>query len=119
MGWTIETEESVFNEKKATIMDFSIDQKDETRFFYILPLSDKKALIEFTVFSKDLLEKDEYKLELIKYIKSLKIDKYKIIEDEFGVIPMTCYPFERKKYIKNTQYRYCWRLDKTFIRLYI
>ena len=96
LGWTIETKESVFNEKKATIMDFSIDQKDETRFFYVLPLSDKKALIEFTVFSKDLLKKDEYELELIKYIKSLKIDKYKIIENEFGVIPMTCYPFERK-----------------------
>jgi len=96
LGWTIETSESFFNEKKATIMDFSIDQKDETRFFYVLPLSDKKALIEFTVFSKDLLKKDEYKLELKKYIKSLKIDKYKIIEDEFGVIPMTCYPFERK-----------------------
>ena len=96
LGWTIETKESVFNEKKATIMDFSIDQKDETRFFYVLPLSDKKALIEFTVFSKDLLKKDEYDLELIKYIKSLKIDKYKIIEDEFGVIPMTCYPFEKK-----------------------
>lgn len=96
LGWTIETEECIFNEKKATIMDFSIDQKDETRFFYVLPLSDKKALIEFTVFSKDLLKKDEYELELIKYIKSLKIDKYKIIENEFGVIPMTCYPFERK-----------------------
>jgi len=96
LGWTIETKESIFNEKKATIMDFSIDQKDETRFFYVLPLSDKKALIEFTVFSKDLLKKDEYELELIKYIKSLKIDKYKIIENEFGVIPMTCYPFERK-----------------------
>ena len=96
LGWTIETKESVFNEKKATIMDFSIDQKDETRFFYVLPLSDKKALIEFTVFSKDLLKKDEYELELIKYIKSIKIDKYKIIENEFGVIPMTCYPFERK-----------------------
>ena len=43
-----------------------------------------------------MLKKDEYELELIKYIKSLKIDKYKIIENEFGVIPMTCYPFERK-----------------------
>ena len=96
LGWTIETEESVFNEKKATIMDFSIDQKDETRFFYVLPLSDKKALIEFTVFSKDLLKEDEYEKELEKYIKSIKIEKYKIIEDEFGVIPMTCYPFERK-----------------------
>jgi lycopene beta-cyclase len=96
LGWTIETRESIFNEKKATIMDFSIDQKDETRFFYVLPLSDKKALIEFTVFSKDLLKKDEYELELIKYIKSLRVDKFKIIEDEFGVIPMTCYPFEKK-----------------------
>jgi len=96
LGWTIETKESFFNEKKATIMDFSIDQKDETRFFYVLPLSDKKALIEFTVFSKDLLKKDEYELELKKYLKSLEIDNYKIIEDEFGVIPMTCYPFERK-----------------------
>ena len=96
LGWTIELKESFFNEKKATIMDFSIDQKDETRFFYILPVSNKKALIEFTVFSKDLLNKDEYEFELKKYIKSLNIDNYKIIDDEFGVIPMTCYPFEKK-----------------------
>ena len=38
-------------------MDFSIDQKDETRFFYVLPLSDKKALIEVYSFLKRFVKK--------------------------------------------------------------
>ena len=97
LGWTIETEESIFNEKKATIMDFSIDQKDETRFFYVLPLSDKKALDWVYGFLKRFVKKRWVRVRINKVYKvSLNIDKYKIIEDEFGVIPMTCYPFERK-----------------------
>lgn len=95
LGWTIETENDVFDDKKATIMDFNIDQKNETRFFYVLPITKKKALIEFTIFSKKLLKKNDYSIELNKYISKLNILKYNIVDNEFGVIPMTCYPFEK------------------------
>ena len=55
-GWMIETEEAVFNPDSATLMDFRIDQKDETAFCYVLPLSTNKALIEYTLFSSSVLE---------------------------------------------------------------
>ena len=94
LGWTIETEHDFFNDNKATIMDFNIDQNNETRFFYVLPISRNKALIEFTIFSKKLLEKKNYDIELKKYLSNLNLFKYDIVEKEFGVIPMTCHPFD-------------------------
>ena len=93
-GLTIETSNEFFNDKVATIMDFSIKQKNDTRFFYVLPISKKRALIEFTLFSRDYLKDEEYDDELRNYINSLGIDSYKIIEKEKGAIPMTCHPFE-------------------------
>ena len=95
-GWTIETNNEFFNDKVATIMDFSIKQKNDTRFFYVLPITKKRALIEFTLFSRDYLKDEEYDDELRNYINSLGIDSYKIIEKEKGAIPMTCHPFENK-----------------------
>ncbi len=94
LGWTIETEHDFFDDNKATIMDFNIDQNNETRFFYVLPISQNKALIEFTIFSKKLLEKKNYDIELKKYLSNLNLFKYDIVEKEFGVIPMTCHPFD-------------------------
>lgn len=94
LGWTIETEHDFFDDNKATIMDFNIDQNNETRFFYVLPISRNKALIEFTIFSKKLLEKKNYDIELKKYLSNLNLFKYDIVEKEFGVIPMTCHPFD-------------------------
>ena len=94
LGWTIETEHDFFDDNKATIMDFNIDQNNETRFFYVLPISRNKALIEFTIFSKNLLEKKNYDIELKKYLSNLNLFKYDIVEKEFGVIPMTCHPFD-------------------------
>ena len=94
VGWTIKTNKPVFDEDKATLMDFSIDQKNETRFFYVLPTSKNEALVEFTLFSKDLLANSEYEIEIKKHLKSLDIDNYEITLKENGVIPMTCFPFD-------------------------
>ena len=72
-GLTIKTNTSCFDPSIATIMDFSIDQKNETRFFYLLPKKNNEALIEFTLFTKNLIEEEEYESEIKKYITSLKI----------------------------------------------
>jgi lycopene beta-cyclase len=60
---------------------------------YVLPTSSTEALIEYTLFSKDLLLKEEYETEIQNYIENLGITEYEIIEKEQGNIPMSCYPF--------------------------
>ena len=93
VGWFIQTESPVFNPDQATFMDFSVAQKGNTRFMYVLPTSETEALLEYTLFSKDLLSKEEYETEIENYIQKLGIQNYQIVEKEYGNIPMTCYPF--------------------------
>lgn len=99
IGWFIKSKEAVFNTPQATFMDFSVAQKGNTRFMYALPTSSTEALLEYTLFSHQLLKKEEYEQEIEKYIRKLGIQDYEIIEKEQGSIPMTCYPFWKK----NTQ----------------
>jgi lycopene beta-cyclase len=96
IGWFIKSKEPVFNPSQATFMDFSVEQKGNTRFMYVLPTSTTEALLEYTLFSHDLLAKEEYEREIEKYIQKLGIKNFEIIEKEQGSIPMTCYPFWKK-----------------------
>ncbi|MBP6182007.1 lycopene cyclase family protein [Flavobacterium sp.] len=93
IGWFIKSEQPVFNPDQATFMDFSVEQRGNTRFMYMLPSSRTEALLEYTLFSHNHLEKAEYETEIKKYIQNLGITDYEIIEKEQGSIPMTCYPF--------------------------
>ncbi|WP_396198144.1 lycopene cyclase family protein [Flavobacterium sp.] len=93
IGWFIKSKEAVFTEDCPTFMDFSVAQKGNTRFMYILPTSSTEALLEYTLFSKDLLSKEAYEAEIEIYIKKLGITEYEIVEKEQGNIPMTCFPF--------------------------
>ncbi|WP_348812225.1 lycopene cyclase family protein [Flavobacterium maritimum] len=92
-GWFIKSKEAVFNPEQATFMDFSIEQKGNTRFMYVLPTSKTEALLEYTLFSHRLLKKEDYETAIEDYIQKLGITQYEIIEKEQGSIPMTCYPF--------------------------
>ena len=96
MGWFVKTETAVFNPKQATFMDFSVEQKGNTRFMYVLPTSKTEALVEYTLFSEKLLPKEEYENEIQIYLKNLGADQYEITEKEQGSIPMTSYPFWKK-----------------------
>ncbi len=89
-GWMIETEEPCFDRNEATLMDFRVTQKKGTTFVYVLPVSDNKALIEYTLFSKELLEQHAYDEALGHYVELLLGGvSYQVTELEFGVIPMT------------------------------
>ena len=92
-GWFIETDKISFDDSTATFMDFTVDQKRNTRFMYVLPISPNKALFEYTLFSKEVLTKEEYEGELLKYLAIKSITEYTITEIEQGVIPMTSYKF--------------------------
>jgi lycopene beta-cyclase len=93
IGWFIKSKEAVFTEDCPTFMDFSVEQNGNTRFMYILPTSTTEALLEYTLFSKDILSKEAYETEIENYIKKLGITEYEIVEKEQGNIPMTCFPF--------------------------
>lgn len=93
IGWFIKSKEAVFNPDVATFMDFSVEQRGNTRFMYVLPTSSTEALLEYTLFSKDLLSKEEYENEIQDYIQKLGISDYEIVEKEQGNIPMTSYKF--------------------------
>jgi len=92
-GWVIETQKAVFNPHQVRLMDFRTPQQGDARFFYLLPFSEKRALVEYTLFSKKLLEPEVYEAALKSYIRDqLEIEDFSIKEREFGAIPMTNAP---------------------------
>jgi len=93
VGFFIRTKKNYFDESAATFMDFTVAQKGNTRFMYVLPYAKNEALFEYTLFSKELLPYDHYKSEIEKYLKDKNITDYEIIEKEQGSIPMTSYKF--------------------------
>lgn len=88
-GWEIKTTNPAFDENTVTFMDFRVPQLNGTAFVYILPYSKNEALVEYTLFSQEVLEIDEYERVLRDYIESkTEVHKYEITRTEFGVIPM-------------------------------
>ena len=95
-GWLIKTEKPVFNPEIGRLMDFRVSQENGATFMYVLPTSTTEALVEYTLFSPRVLDKEVYTLELKKYIKEeLEIDNYTLIHQESGVIPMSLEKFEQ------------------------
>lgn len=95
-GWVIKTETAQFDTNVGRLMDFTISQEHGATFMYVLPTSKTEALIEYTLFTPKLIEKEAYDNALKKYIKEdLNIDKYSIKHQEFGVIPMSLANFKR------------------------
>ena len=95
-GWIIQTEKEVFNPGVATLMDFRVQQDYGTTFVYTLPLNEREALVEYTLFTESLLQNQQYEEELRNYVREfLKIDSFKVTDEEFGNIPMNneAFPF--------------------------
>ena len=89
-GIEIETSKDVFDDKIFNLMDFDCDQRDSVHFFYTLPFSKKKALVETTwVSNLNHPSNQDYSTQLEDYIKNkLKIKNYEIKFKEIGVIPL-------------------------------
>ena len=97
-GVEIETKNNFFDEEIFNLMDFDCEQRESVHFFYTLPYSKNKALIETTWLSKmnDNSQKD-YDNQIKEYIeKHLKIKSYEITYKEEGAIPLF-YPLYKKE----------------------
>lgn len=91
LGWVVHTPSPTFDPEVATLMDFRVPQAEgEVRFAYVLPFDAHRALVEFTVFSRSVWARDAYRDPLRAYLsEQLALKGYEVIEEEFGVIPMT------------------------------
>lgn len=97
MGWFIETETDSFSPDTAQLMNFNVSQQRGCTFVYVLPVSSRKALIEYTLFSEEELQEEEYRQGLQAFIKNqLSLSDYTIAEVEKGIIPMTNLDFPRQ-----------------------
>jgi lycopene beta-cyclase len=96
-GWEIETPEPAFDPGAATLFDFRTAQGGETRFFYVLPFSRHRALVEYTVFSPAPLSRHAYEAALRDYVTgTLGIERHRIARQEGGCLPITDQPFPRR-----------------------
>ena len=93
-GFEIKTATPVFNDAVATLMDFNVDQTEGTTFMYVMPTSPSTALVEYTLFTPNILEEEKYDKAITDYIQKTygSID-YQVTHQEFGQIPMTNYSF--------------------------
>ena len=89
-GVEIETKNNFFDDTLINLMDFDCEQRDNVHFFYTLPYSKNKALVETTWLSKidNNLQKD-YDNQIKDYIENhLNLKNYKITYKEEGAIPL-------------------------------
>jgi lycopene beta-cyclase len=97
-GWVIKIPQAVFNPGEATLMDFRTSQQHGTSFVYVMPFSPNMALIEYTLFTAELLYPNQYDEGLRKYIQNFVFKgPYKVDAEEFGTIPMTNHRFQVRK----------------------
>lgn len=91
---TTQATQPAFPPQRATLMDFRVSQQEGTTFVYVMPFSERRALVEYTLFTKNVLTPAAYEQGLRDYIRDqLGISEYQVVEEEFGVIPMTTRSF--------------------------
>jgi lycopene beta-cyclase len=89
-GRVVQFDTPVFNKSIAKLMDFNVPQQGATAFMYQLPLNDKEALVEYTIFSENVLAISQYDKVLDAYLaKAFPGSNYITMHDEIGAIPMT------------------------------
>ena len=89
LGWKIRFPRAVFNEKNATLMDFRTAQTEGVNFIYVLPYSDREALVESTSFSGNHAVRLNHLNAVTTYISENFGDDYEIKAEESGELPMT------------------------------
>ena len=98
-GLEIETQNDFFDDEIFNLMDFDCEQRESVHFFYTLPYSKNKALVETTWLSKmnDNSQKD-YDHQIKDYIENhLNLKDYKIVYKEEGAIPLFYPSYERDR----------------------
>lgn len=97
-GIRVRAVRAVFDPYRCTLMDFSVSQSRGLRFAYVLPFSEREALVENVYLSNSEISVEEQRSEAVEYLRreyGLGEDDYQVVRAESGYIPMTDYRFPR------------------------
>lgn len=95
-GWEVKTPDPAFDPETMTFLDFRTPQEGEMRFFYVLPFTETRALVEYTVFSRQVLRRAQYETSIRRYLSDvLGISEFTICSEERGAVPITDDPLVR------------------------
>lgn len=89
IGWEISTTEPISDADIATLMDFRVDQSRGLHFIYVLPYSDRHLLVESTMISNQLEDKNWYRNAISQWLADRNIQIQSQLREECGVIPMS------------------------------
>jgi lycopene beta-cyclase len=97
-GWFVRTASDAFEPGVAGLMDFRVPQPGAgVAFGYVLPTSPREALVEYTEFTRDVLDDAGYDAALRHYVRDvLHLPPFEVVDVEQGAIPMTDAPFPRR-----------------------
>lgn len=96
LGWEISVQKPLFNGSTFTLMDFDETFERGVAFIYLLPWSDQRALVEYTIFSDELVSREIYEEKISLYLNNrfnLTPIDYQVSRKEFGKIPMQDRPY--------------------------
>lgn len=98
LGQTIRVDRSAFDPGRPVLMDFRTSQAHGPHFVYVLPLSDREALVENTYLFDAAIPADVHRAEIAAYLDEclgIAPGRCEVLSEEAGRIPMTTAPGPR------------------------
>jgi lycopene beta-cyclase len=96
-GWEVEAPRAVFDPGAPSFLDFRTPQKNDARFFYVLPLSARRAIVEYTLFSAARLGRGEAEAALRQYLQvAWGLAGFRVLREEAGSLPLSARSFPRR-----------------------
>ena len=93
IGQEIVCDDAVFDPGTAILMDFRTDQSQGMHFIYLLPFSEREALVESTLFSPTRCGDDFYRTAIETYLRNIiGVSHYQVSREEKGTIPLGILP---------------------------
>lgn len=102
LGWEVITQQPITEPEIATLMDFRVDQSKGLHFIYVLPFSATHLLIESTMISFNIEEKNWYRQAIEQWLEHQHMEVKECLREEVGVIPMQTPPVSDHEKAKTT-----------------
>jgi lycopene beta-cyclase len=89
LGQRIRTKTPTFDPETVTLMDFDVERGEGVHFCYMLPFSEREALVEPTFLVRQSLPAEEYRSRIAIYLgERFGTRNYEVLAEERGCIPM-------------------------------
>ncbi len=91
-GWEVETDADAFDSQTPTLMDFVPARPQAVGFYYVLPLTSRRALVEYTEISGRPGLRSYYDAAVRRYLDRHVSGSWRRVRREYGLLPMDARP---------------------------